>query len=478
MTIASELTALQTNLENAYDAVEAKGGTLPAAQNFDNLATAINNLPAGGDTITATNRTGSAIAVGDKVWLNKTTSQISTNSIASGYGKWLSIISPDGNYLIMNGYTNNTSNAEIYPRLYDISDPSNAYNTGALIQTDSSCYLYTLQFCYNSDGDLIAPFLGTTVGLKSSGGYWTSTYTFDSYNMPIRYAHLKDNLYAVASSYGGFYLVRLDSSTGSITQTSSRITTNSNRDYPVDGYFTSNKYFFNAPSTIGYQSRRYEITNESTLAVSYSDLGYKFASQTLGTEDGVWVMSCNAQGNSGNSAQTFTVYKPTDASTPAALSRFIGQYCWAAYNKKNKILTVVQWNSLNYGIFKYENGDFTELNYNLLEGINTSGKVLGGFITASEDLRRFAFALGGSNSNRGSFGDNTTYTTYVAERISTSTGWKIYKFDRQIVYDTTLTGFAETAGANGSDISVKTLLPEEINIDLLADKQNIEFIVE
>lgn len=73
MTIASELTALQTNLENAYDAVEAKGGTLPAAQNFDNLDTAIGSIPSGGgmDTVEAYNDTGSAIITGDKVWINK-----------------------------------------------------------------------------------------------------------------------------------------------------------------------------------------------------------------------------------------------------------------------------------------------------------------------------------------------------------------------------------------------------------------------
>lgn len=48
MTIASELTKLNTNLTNAYTAVDDKGGTLPSAQNFDNLATAISSIPSGG----------------------------------------------------------------------------------------------------------------------------------------------------------------------------------------------------------------------------------------------------------------------------------------------------------------------------------------------------------------------------------------------------------------------------------------------
>lgn len=44
MTIASEITKLNTNLTNSYTAVSGKGGTLPQAQNFDNLATAVSSI--------------------------------------------------------------------------------------------------------------------------------------------------------------------------------------------------------------------------------------------------------------------------------------------------------------------------------------------------------------------------------------------------------------------------------------------------
>lgn len=47
MTIASEIQTLQTNLSNSYSAVSAKGGTLPATQSFNNLATAINSISGG-----------------------------------------------------------------------------------------------------------------------------------------------------------------------------------------------------------------------------------------------------------------------------------------------------------------------------------------------------------------------------------------------------------------------------------------------
>lgn len=47
MTISNELTKLNTNLANSYTAVSNKGGTIPASQNFDNLATAIDSIPSG-----------------------------------------------------------------------------------------------------------------------------------------------------------------------------------------------------------------------------------------------------------------------------------------------------------------------------------------------------------------------------------------------------------------------------------------------
>lgn len=48
MTIASEITKLNTNLTNSYTACNNKGATMPANQNFDNLATCINSIQTGG----------------------------------------------------------------------------------------------------------------------------------------------------------------------------------------------------------------------------------------------------------------------------------------------------------------------------------------------------------------------------------------------------------------------------------------------
>ena len=49
MTIASEITQSQTNLVNSYTACQNKGATMPASQNFDNLATCIASISSGGE---------------------------------------------------------------------------------------------------------------------------------------------------------------------------------------------------------------------------------------------------------------------------------------------------------------------------------------------------------------------------------------------------------------------------------------------
>ncbi|MBO7735224.1 MAG: hypothetical protein J6S67_21850 [Methanobrevibacter sp.] len=72
MTIASEIQRIKTNIENAYDALENLGATMPATEDTDHLVGTINTISGGGgDEITAMNKTGSDITAGDKVWLNQ-----------------------------------------------------------------------------------------------------------------------------------------------------------------------------------------------------------------------------------------------------------------------------------------------------------------------------------------------------------------------------------------------------------------------
>lgn len=49
MAVDTEITRLQTNLQNAYNVVATKAGTVPANQNFDNLPAAINSITSGSE---------------------------------------------------------------------------------------------------------------------------------------------------------------------------------------------------------------------------------------------------------------------------------------------------------------------------------------------------------------------------------------------------------------------------------------------
>lgn len=51
MSIATSLTKLQSDISDAYSAINTKGGTIPANKNTDNLPTAIASIPSGGGTV-------------------------------------------------------------------------------------------------------------------------------------------------------------------------------------------------------------------------------------------------------------------------------------------------------------------------------------------------------------------------------------------------------------------------------------------
>lgn len=48
MAIADTINSMKTNITNAYNAIQVKGGTVPTNKNLTNLSTAINSIPAGG----------------------------------------------------------------------------------------------------------------------------------------------------------------------------------------------------------------------------------------------------------------------------------------------------------------------------------------------------------------------------------------------------------------------------------------------
>lgn len=148
MTIAGEITKLQTNLANSYTAVSNKGGTLPVSQNFDNLPTAINSIQTGSfyATLSVTTNDGASVTVNDQT-------EIATGGIAVFY------IYNAGTYNVvaeLDGYTKTgsvtISNAEQYSiTIFPKSDIPDEYQEVEYIQSNRTGYIDTgFQFTSNN----------------------------------------------------------------------------------------------------------------------------------------------------------------------------------------------------------------------------------------------------------------------------------------------------------------------------------------
>lgn len=88
MSIASEITRINTNIANSYTAISNKGGTLPATQNSNNLATAINSIPSG----------GSATLITKTITENGTYD--ATDDNADGYSEVTVNVVPSSEYIV------------------------------------------------------------------------------------------------------------------------------------------------------------------------------------------------------------------------------------------------------------------------------------------------------------------------------------------------------------------------------------------
>ena len=132
MSIASELTKLETDITNAYSAVQIKGGTIPSNKNTNNLATAINSISGGGggkpeQSKTATPTTSSQIILPDEgytlssVTVNAVTSSIDSDIKAENIKKGVSILGVEGSIKIPSGTIEITENGVV-----NVNDYSNA----------------------------------------------------------------------------------------------------------------------------------------------------------------------------------------------------------------------------------------------------------------------------------------------------------------------------------------------------------------
>lgn len=132
MSIASAILQAQQRVANAYTAISAKGGTLPATQNLANMPTAIGSISTGGTidslTITPTTSQQTITASGgvdgySPITVNAVTSSIDNNITAGNIKSGVSILGVTGNYsgTTPSGTINITSNG-----VYDVTNYASA----------------------------------------------------------------------------------------------------------------------------------------------------------------------------------------------------------------------------------------------------------------------------------------------------------------------------------------------------------------
>ena len=124
MSIASELTKLETDITNAYSAVQTKGGTIPINKNTNNLATAIGSISGGGggkpeQSKTAIPSTSSQTILPDEgytlssVTVNAVTSSIDSDIKAENIKKGVSILGVEGSIRVPSGTIEITENGVV-----------------------------------------------------------------------------------------------------------------------------------------------------------------------------------------------------------------------------------------------------------------------------------------------------------------------------------------------------------------------------
>ena len=202
MSIASKLEKLQTDLANAYNSIETKGGTIPQNKNTENLSTAIEGISGGGD--------GSSLnifvqdtepEVKKGIWLqtNKTPEHYIYDEEVFIGGEWLD----NGVKAEIPGYTYQSPQAvtigtDVY--LFGIGNTSAMYNLAYKYDTLTDTYtqLRNIPFIFVTG---CAVSIGTDIyliGSSDSSSTYKFMYKYDT--LTDTYARLTDNPY---SFYGG-----------------------------------------------------------------------------------------------------------------------------------------------------------------------------------------------------------------------------------------------------------------------------------
>ncbi|MBR1600792.1 MAG: hypothetical protein IJ677_04365 [Alphaproteobacteria bacterium] len=422
MTIVSEINRIKNNITGAYTALSAKGATMPETQNSANLATTVASVPAGGgDIVTAVNYTGGAIAQGEKVFLKENVAvEASTTNFSDYSGNNHNYINSSGSKILF-GYSSSH-------HLYDISTETSSSVTVSIVHSsypvryDNKGNIFLKGYLFNegitSFRYMVQDNYATTVFTGSSGTTATLTKLDNNFNEVKTWDYSWDtNLFYTITTVIGNKLY--------LSGCSSVASNNYGADYRYVGIIDENSNTITM--TGGYMAQNpivlySTIDNKLAICGDIAKANYSYYSS---------IALYSIDENYNISSTPFVTSNP-DLASLLSLSKI-----YIVFNRNTGILGLgSQEDDSNYGIFKYENGDFVTVSL-ILPSIKSYNKI----VSVDNSLSKVVIF-------------NSLYTL-----AQSAGGYKAIPYVSQLGSDV-LTGVANEIAANGASFEATTILPE------------------
>lgn len=371
----------------------------------------------GGGTITAINKTGSTINEGDKVWINKL--NIEANSEKNfNYSRptyLVNFISPDGNSFFSSGYLYSITTDS----LLQISNTTNYTNYSIPIIEENKIFGSENGYLFRTD------YPNNWSDQKRIGHYVGNNITYDYNNRCFHKIDVNtgDILYSsttINDNYGFKHFIMIDNILYSLCQNLTVKITDTSSSLEIETG-TYNQRFSNSFNPFGIT-----IDKKYILAVEYS-YNNRFSILKFDNETKT-ITNCNI-----------------DIEFPD-IYEYINTNVSVFWNPNNQILSIAKEDGDGaYGIFKYENGTFVKIPFELPETISLP---LESAISIPNDFDKIMVI------------PNYTYPNFSGKIIFTQEN-KGMVAHRYAIYNNsinTVTGKATTSAEPNEIVNVSTIL--------------------
>ena len=426
------------------------------------------NVP-GVDIVNAKNTTGAAITAGDKVWIEKVSGVTGTNKTYSTNGKygWYSGMSTDGRYF----YSKTNTDTQMNLPLYRIND-FNSWNIENLgnyaYYSTNGMYQYTSRLTYTEDGNT---FFTSRMGdyaqsSKICKSPYLSSYCHMGYdlfwdynNRALKVLNLDNGAATLSISqnlYGGF--------SGWLAISNNVFYGPSNYRYTVDrtnGTLSGSWY--------GISGLSESITNLVGLGVTSDSKYMLFTSYPYSNNNQFFLRIAKIETNG---YLTFSQTGYPERMQKAFQNTTTGKFY--TFNSTNDVLTFAEISSGSdpvYGFFKYDKttDSWSEIFVDLSTALDDVTQITG-MISTTTDMTKISIPVRTTS-------DSADYSRLRIIQIKNESDFRFKAYNYYDDNSTTLTGFATENIASGSFGNAKTVLPDEIGVDLYADDENAEISV-